>query len=105
MRQYDVFTNPTSKSRGAVPYLIVIQHDRASETSSVVVAGLAPIAKAKAIATSKLYPVIDVSGRDFVLLTPNLAAIPRQVLGDPVANADGAHRRIVAAIDMLFTGV
>jgi toxin CcdB len=106
MRQYDIFENPSPKSRKAVPMLIVLQHDRAWETSSVVVAALVPLATAKSMAKSRLYPTISVGGRgDCVMLTPNLATIPRSVLGTVIANADDAHRRIIDAIDMLFTGV
>lgn len=105
MRQFDVFENPSDKTRAAVPLLMVIQHDRVSETASVVVAGLTPLGKAKTLAKSRLYPVISIAAKDYVLLTANLAAVPRTQLKKCVANVDSADRRIIDAIDMLFTGV
>lgn len=105
MRQFDVFENPFSKGRSAVPLLMVVQHDRASETASVIVAGLAPLAKAKTLANSRLYPVVRIAAKDYVLLTPNMAAIPRKRLEKRIANIESDDRRIIGAIDMLFTGV
>jgi toxin CcdB len=105
MARFDVFENPSSRSRAAIPLLLVVQHDRASETASVVVVGLAPLAKAQAMAKSRLYPVVRVAARDYVLLTPNLAAVPRNQLQKHVANVGKDDRQIINAIDMLFTGV
>ncbi len=105
MRQFDVFENPSDRTRTAIPLLLIVQHDRASETASVVVAGLAPLAKGKAMAKSRLYPVVRIASKDYVLLTPNMAAIPRTQLETRVANVDSEDRRIIDAIDMLFTGV
>ena len=105
MHQFDVYENPSANSRAAIPLLLVIQHDRAGETGTVVVAGLAPLATARPMTTSSLYPVINVAGSDFVLLTPNLAALPRKLLQIRVTNVERDDRRIIGAIDMLFTGV
>lgn len=105
MRQFDVYENPSSKARDTVPLLAVIQHDRASETASVVVVGLAPLAKTGAMTKSRLYPVLRIAGADYVLLTPNMAAIPRKQLEKKIATVEQDDRRIIGAIDMLFTGV
>jgi toxin CcdB len=105
MRQFDVFENPSKKARSAVPLLVVLQHDRASEMASVIVAALAPLTKAKGLTKSKLYPVIRVTRKDFVLLTPNMAAVPRKQLEKAVANVESDERRIIGALDMLFTGI
>jgi len=105
MRQFDVYENPMIKSRAAVPLLMVVQHDRAAETASVIVAGLTPLARAKAIAKSRLYPILNIAAKDYVMLTPNMAAIPRKQLEKHVANVENDDRRIIGAIDTLFTGV
>ncbi len=54
---------------------------------------------------SRLHPTATIAGVDYVLKFHDLAAVPASVLVRPVASL--AHRRaeLVAAIDLLFTGV
>jgi toxin CcdB len=102
MRQYDVFRNPTPRSRKAMPYLVVLQHDVVSDTDSVMVAALAPVPMRP---PSRLYPEVEVRGRTYTLLTPDLASLPRAALKEPVADLRQEWHRIVAALDILFSGI
>lgn len=50
-------------------------------------------------------PVVQVNGRDYVLLVPSLTNLPAADLKGAIGNI-GAHRdRIVEALDWLFLGV
>jgi toxin CcdB len=53
----------------------------------------------------RLNPVFEVEGRKMILLTPELAGVSRKALGEPIANL--AHRRdaIIAALDLVITGI
>jgi hypothetical protein len=102
MRQHDVFRNPSARSRKAMPYLIVLQHDVVSDTDSVIVAALVPALKHP---PSRLYPAFEIEGRMHTLLTPDLASFPRSSLIDRVASLHSHWHRIDAALDILFTGV
>ena len=102
MRQFDVFRNPSAGTRKAMPYLMVLQHDRVSETSFVIVAALVPPLKSGV--ASRLYPVLRFDGRELMLLTPDLASLPRAVLKQRIANLDHERSRIIAALDLLFAG-
>jgi toxin CcdB len=102
MRQFDVFRNPSAQTRKAMPYLIVLQHDRGSETSFVVVAALVPPLKSDA--PSRLYPVFRLEGKELMLLTPDLASLPRASLKQRIASLEHERNRIVAALDLLFAG-
>lgn len=105
MQQFDVYENPSGDRRKAIPYLIVLQHDRTRGTETVVVAPLVPKSKAARMPQSQLYPVLSIASRDHALLTPNLAAIPRSALKNRIANQEADRRRITNALDLLFTGV
>jgi toxin CcdB len=52
-----------------------------------------------------LNPRIAVGGVDYILLTHLLAAIPVAALGNPVGSASSQRDAIVAALDLLFTGI
>lgn len=102
MRQYDVYRNPSARTRKAIPLLVVLQHDVVSDTDSVIVAGLAPALKRPA---SRLYPDFEIDGRKYTLLTPDLASFPRGALQDPVASLHKEWVHIDGALDILFTGI
>ena len=50
-------------------------------------------------------PVIEVEGEPFILLTPQMAGIPKSELGNPVARVDQHRFEIIAAVDFLLTGI
>lgn len=52
-----------------------------------------------------LTPLLEIDGRQYAMLTPQLAGIPKKQMGAKVA--DLAHRRndIIAALDLLITGI
>ncbi len=102
MRQYDVYRNPTPRTRKLLPYLVILQADLVSETESVIVAPLTTSVRPEG---SRLYPEFEVRGRKHILLTPDLASMPRHVLTDRVTNLSKEWDRVTAAIDVLFTGI
>ena len=54
--------------------------------------------------SSRLYPQFAIGGKEYTLLTPDLASLPRSVLGEPVANLSAERDKIVAALDILLVG-
>lgn len=99
MRQYDVFQNPSPRTRKLIPYLVVLQSDLVSETDAVIVA---PLSRSEG---SRLYPQFAVADGYYTLLTPDLASIPRVALTERVTNLAKDWNRITAAVDILFTGI
>jgi len=51
-----------------------------------------------------LYPEFRIEARRLVLAISDLAALPRTRLTKRVANLDPERHRIIAALDLLFTG-
>lgn len=56
-------------------------------------------------AATRLHPSLTVLDRQYLLIAEELAAIPRQNLGVTVGSAESQRYDIVAALDLLFTGV
>jgi toxin CcdB len=53
----------------------------------------------------RLTPVFELEGREFLFVTPELAGMSRSVLGRKVASLASHRHEIVAAFDMLISGV
>ena len=102
IRQFDVFANPSGQTAQFFPFLVVLQADWVRETSSVIVAPL--VRPNPALRHPLLYPEFRIEARRLVLAISDLAALPRTRLTKRVANLDAERHRIIAALDLLFTG-
>jgi len=102
-RQFDVYPNPDPETREFHPYLIVLQSDALGHIATRVVA---PLVSPKRIQFfERLLPEVTVEGKKYVVATPDLGAIPTMELKSPVANLEQQRDRIIASIDLLFTGI
>ena len=102
IRQFGVFANPSGQTAQSFPFLVVLQADWVRETSSVIVAPL--VRPNPALRHPLLYPEFRIEARRLVLAISDLAALPRTRLTKRVANLDAERHRIIAALDLLFTG-
>lgn len=102
-QQFDIVENRNISSRTRYPYLVVLQHDRVASIGTIVVAPL--IELTAALAGSRLHPRIDISGAQYVVLVEELAAVRPQALGRVIGSMEGNRYSVIAAIDLLFTGI
>ena len=105
MAQYDVFRNPNPSTRNRIPFLLDVQ---SGLLESLVTRVVVPLAIPEVLAgkpAERLNPKLLVEGRTLVMLTPELAGVPRSALGPRVANLSSARTEIVGALDILFTGI
>lgn len=102
LRQFDVFPNPSPRTRAEHPYFVILQSDRLERFATRIVAPL--IAPAKIKFLEHLLPVVTVKGKSYVIAIPDLAPIPAKMLQPAVANLESERFRILGAIDLLFTG-
>ena len=101
IRQFDVFTNPGGTAP-AYPCLVVLQSDAAALGRTVI---SAPLVASARVSPSRLLPAVSVLSGAWTILLPELAPVPRRILAERVDNLDRDRHAIVAAIDLLFTGV
>lgn len=74
------------------------------ETGTRVVAPLIPVSSGPS-AIRRLEPVFAIEGKDHVLHTAEMAAIPSALLeSQPVADLSGFDDEIRGALDMVFSG-
>ena len=102
MAQFDLFRNPR---RGAYPLLLDVQADLLARLATRVVVPLVTLKRYGAKPITRLNPVIDVAGVPYVLVFQELAAVPPAALGGHVGSLASNRAQLVAALNLLFTGV
>lgn len=104
MPRFAVHANPNEASRKWAPYLLDVQSDLIGELKSRVVVPLVrPDRAGPAIAG--LMPEFAVLGESVVMDTAQLAAVSQRLLGKQVDDLARERTAILAALDLLFSGV
>ncbi|MDH5731202.1 MAG: CcdB family protein [Gammaproteobacteria bacterium] len=101
MGQFSLYTNPNPASRKEFPYLLDVQTDLLRNLNTRVVI---PVSTRVKKPISHLCPTIKLGDKNLVLMTQQLAAIPKNKIGKPVADLSLVRNQIIAALDFLFTG-
>jgi toxin CcdB len=104
MRQFDICTNPNTRTRGRTPFLLVVQADLLSGLATRVVVPLVDMASIGSLPIGGLMPVFEVESRIVVALIPEMAGISLADIGAVVSSAIGRRSDIIAALDLLITG-
>ena len=99
MARFDVHANPDGPG-----YLLDCQADLLSHLTTRFVVPLLPLVLAPKPA-ARLNPVFPIGNAEHVMVTQFAAAVERRELGERVASLADAHEVIVAALDMLVTGI
>lgn len=101
VRQFDVFENPSSTMRVAVPYVIVLSSHLLPGLSEMVVA---PVVRAGDLEPTAFDLPVEVEREALIISIIGLAAISSSRLKRRVASAAAHEDDIRRALDRLFTG-
>lgn len=104
MSQFDVYRNPDASTRARFPFLLEIQSDLLESLATRVVVPLA-VAGEDTTPIARLMPVFELGGQRVVMRTPEIAGIARKAIGAHVGSLAVHRHEIVAALDVLITGV
>jgi len=102
MAQFDVFRNPKG---GVYPLLLDVQSEALARVPSRVVVPLVTVKRYAARPITRLNPVVKVKAIEYVALFQMMASVPRDALGPAVGSLRGRRDDLVAAVDVLFTGI
>lgn len=104
MAQCDVHLNTTSYSRGTTPFLLDIQADLLSKLDTRVIV---PLIRERQFgrAVEGLHPRFVIEGEVVIMATHMIASIKRDQLGPRVTGLASQRYIIIAAIDVLLSGV
>ena len=105
MAQFDVYRNANSASRARIPYLLDVQSDLLDSLATRVVVPLCKPGVLKGRLAERLNPLFEVEGKEVAMLTPELAGVPTKALGEPIGNLSSRRGAIIAALDLVITGI
>lgn len=105
MSQFAVHGNPNPATKAAYPLLLDIQNDLIAELRTRVVVPLCPAAGMKGKLIKTLTPIFEIEGQQYAMLTPQLAGISKQQVGAKIAGLAQHRDEIIAALDLLITGI
>ncbi|CAO3431493.1 CcdB family protein [Azospirillum endophyticum] len=102
MRFLDVCLNPAAqgKRNHPIPYLLIVQGDYVGVDRTRVVVPLIRLSEVEN-PIPKIMPSITIGSEDFVVVTPQIVALPVAKIGAVVASASDARSEIRRAIDVL----
>lgn len=101
--QFDVVRNPIGAGRTLRPFLVNVQHELFSSSLRRVLVPLVTFGTITPI--PRLNPVLSVFGREFFLQPDEPLTLGLRHLGKAVANLEADRERIIAALDLVFTGI
>lgn len=104
MAQFDVYRNLNDATRNAIPYLLDVQAELLDRLATRVVVPLV-LAEEMGLAARQLNPQFKVESVSVVMSTAELAGVSSRSLGDKVASLANKRTEIIAALDLLFTGI
>jgi toxin CcdB len=102
MGQFDLFRHARSRR---YPFLLDLQADLLRDLATRVVAPLTPVKRLGGKPISRLNPVVAVDGAQYAILFQELAAVPVTAIGETVGSLRSRRDELIAAIDLLFTGI
>jgi len=102
--QFSAYRNADAASRKRVPCLLAVQSDLIDSARTCVVVPLITLERA-GMPVSSLMPALQVDGKMLVMDTLQLAAIPRTAIGPVVADLSHERSTIMAALDLLISGI
>jgi toxin CcdB len=103
MAQFDVYTNPNSETKRAIPYLLDVQTDLLNTLRTRVVIPLYSVS-AMGKAAKHLNPQFSIKRTTVIMSTAELAGVTVNTVGDKVCSLKEHRNDIIAALDFLFTG-
>lgn len=105
MAQFSLYCNQNTSSKRAYPYLLDIQSPLVRTLDTRLVIPLVPKDQYGSELIANVNPVLRVDNREYVVLTQQMAAVPRTVLGACAGEYTVYRQDILSAIDFLITGI
>lgn len=102
MRQFDVFPNPSPRSRAAAPFIVLMQSHFVDEMPSALIAPL--IRESRSGDFTRVSVSVKLNDEALHLSLAEMAPIARSALKRSVGNLRALEDDIRRALDRLFTG-
>ena len=104
MSQYSVYANTNTSTKSIYPYLLDVQSPLLDSLETRLVIPLSLKSKFNDKSMKNLTPIISINGVDYLVLTPQMAAIQKKHLGAFIVECSNNRTEILSSIDFLITG-
>ena len=104
MAQFDVYANPSESAAHGIPYVVVVQSDLLDALATRMTIPLATVEFAEK-SPDKLCPVVTVNGQRLRALAHYTAPLPTRSLQQVVGNLAPQASTLIAAMDVVVSGV
>lgn len=105
MAQFDVYQNPSRKTKAHYPYVVDIQSPHISEIATRIVIPLGRLSSFSNEAMSGLTPQISYLNEELLLLTPQISSISAKQLVKPIGSLVHFRDQIIDALDFAIAGI
>lgn len=105
MARLTVYRNKNPSTKGEFPLLLDVQSELLDELETRVVIPLTRNASLTRRPIKSLMPVVTVEGEEYVAVTQELAGIRKSDLGRRFSSIADQRGVIIAALDLLLTGI
>ena len=103
IRQFDVFLNPSRRGLEERPYVVVVQCGIWDDVATRICVSL--IDERFIRPQRRLNPGFEVNGKRLYFHPIEIVSVPLRLLREPVANLEQYRYHIIAALDLVFTGI
>jgi len=104
MAQFDVYANPSESAAHGIPYVVVVQSNLLDALATRMTIPLATVEFAKK-SPDKLCPMVKVHGQRLRALAHYTAPLPTRSLQQVVGNLAPQASTLIAAMDVVVSGV
>lgn len=104
-QQYRIYRNTNPNSQQHIPYLLNVQADLLAGLKTVTVIPIYRADQLQGAIIKRLMIAVTLEQIDCVIVTPEVAAIPCKLLGECIGDLTPMRSDIVAALDLLLTGI
>ncbi len=105
MAQWDVYANPSPRSRHELPYLVDVQSELLSELGTRFVVPLSRHAHTPSGLPRRMTPLFDIDNETVRLVPQEAGAVDATVLRHAVLSLRAQSHLIVDALDAVLSGV
>ena len=105
MAQFDVYKNTNKATRNQYPLLIDVQHSVISTLVTRIVIPLSNKDSVHVVVMDVLMPEVLFEERQYVLMTPQISAVPDRLLSNPIGTLEHCRSQVLAALDFAITGI
>ncbi|MGD0958552.1 MAG: CcdB family protein [Methylomonas sp.] len=103
MAQFTLYRNTNRQTQDRYPFLLDVQNDFLEALKTRLVIPVVKLADHKPIL--RLNPVFSWEQVRYMLIVQEMAAIPSNNMGEKVTDLEALRAEILAAIDLLITGI